>query len=293
MGSHRSARGFTIVELLVVICLIAVVSALLLPAVQHSRDAARRTQCKNNMKQIGLAFHNYHDVYQSFSPGWTQHHPQPGPETRYGWSVFVLPFVEQAPLYQRMDFQTQRAEPLQLFQSRIPTYRCPEDPSDEVNSQRGQFGTLNYSVNFGPIAPPRLVENGLAEFWPGQLPTPLKTYGLAFLNSKISIRDILDGSSNTFLAGERSATGGAAIWMGVRGNDFETDQVSACAPGHEINKSEAGFSSRHIGGAHFLMCDGAVRFVNEGIASGPGVDQQMPMYQRLSHRADGNVVDDF
>lgn len=293
MASHRPARGFTIVELLIVICLIAVISALFLPAVQHSRDAARLAQCKNNMKQLGLAFHNYHDVHRYFPPGWTQHHPQPGPQTRYGWSVFVLPFVEQAPLYQRMNFQTQQAEPLQLFQTRIPTYRCPEDPSDEVNSQRGQFGTLNYSVNFGPIAPPRLVENGLAEFWPGQLPTPLTAGGLGFLNSKIGVRDILDGTSNTFLAGERSATSAAAIWMGVRGNEFETDQVTACAPGHEINKSEAGFSSRHIGGANFLMCDGAVRFVNERISSGPGEQQAMKMYQRLSHRADGNVLEEF
>ena len=293
MTSRRTARGFTLIELLVVICLIAVVSALLLPAVQHSRDAARLAHCKNNMKQLGLAFHNYHDTFRFFPPGWTQHHPQPGPQTRFGWSVFVLPFVEQAAMYQRLDFQTQRAEPLELFQARIPTYRCAEDPSPDQNSQRGQFGTLNYSVNFGPVAAPRLVDNGLAEFWPGQLPTPLTSGGLAFLNSKIGVRDILDGTSNTFLAGERSVTSGAAIWMGVRGNEFETDQVTACAPGHEINKSESGFSSLHGGGAHFLMCDGAVRFVNEQIRSGPGVDQQMPMYQRLSHRADGNVLDAF
>ncbi len=289
----RPSRGFTLIELLVVICLIAVMSALLLPAVQHSRDDARRAHCKNNLKQFGLAFHNYHDTFNTFPPGWTQHHPQPGPETRFGWSVFVLPFVEQAAMYQRLDFHTQRAEPLELFQTRIPTYRCPEDPSVDVNSQRGQFGTLNYSVNFGPVAAPRLVDNGLAEFWPGSLPTPLKADGLAFLNSKIGIRDIRDGTSNTFLAGERSTTGGAAIWMGVRGNEFETDQVTDCAHGHEINASEAGFSSLHAGGAHFLMCDGTVRFINERIPSGPGVQQQMQTYQRLSHRSDGQVVGDF
>lgn len=293
MPQSRSTRGFTLIELLVVICLIAVVSALLLPAVQHSRDAARMAHCKNNLKQFGLAFHNYHDTFNTFPPGWTQHHPQPGPQTRFGWSVFILPFVEQAAMYQRLDFGAQRAEAQELFQTRIPTYRCPEDPSDDVNSQRGKFGTLNYSVNFGPVAPPRLMENGLAEFWPGQLPTSLKADGLAFLNSKIGVRDILDGTSNTFLAGERSATGGAAIWMGVRGNEFETDQVTACSPGHEINKSEAGFSSLHGGGAHFLMCDGVVRFVNERIPSGPGVAQKMPIYQRLSGRADGQIVEVF
>lgn len=293
MTKASSARGFTLIELLVVICMIAVLLTLLAPIVQRSRDAARVAQCKNNMKQLGLAFHNYHDTFLTFPPGWTQHHPQPGPQTRFGWSVFVLPFVEQAALYQRLDFQTQRAEPAAVFQTLIPTYRCPEDPSVNVNSQRGGFATLNYSVNFGPIAPPRLIENGLAEFWPGQLPTPLKANGLAHLNSKIAVRDIIDGTSNTFLIGERSATGGSAIWMGVRGNEFENDQVTDCAPGHEINKSEAGFSSRHVGGAHFLMCDGSVRFVNEQIPSGPGAMQQMPIYQRLSQRDDGQVIDDF
>jgi prepilin-type N-terminal cleavage/methylation domain-containing protein/prepilin-type processing-associated H-X9-DG protein len=283
----RSTRGFTLVELLVVICLIVVLSTICLPALQRSRDEARQAQCKNNMKQLGLAFHNYHDTFATFPPGWTQHHPQPGPQPRYGWSVFVLPFIEQGPLYQRLDFQTQQAEPLELFQTRIPIYRCPEDPSDDVNAQRGKYGTLNYSVNFGPVAPPRWLESGLAEFWPGQLPTPLKTDGLAYLNSRIAIRDILDGTSNTFLIGERSATSGAAIWMGVRGNEYETDQATDCGHGHEINASEAGFSSRHIGGAHFLMCDGAVRFVSEKTQSGPVVEEGMKLYQILSHRADG------
>ena len=293
MLQTRSTRGFTLIELMVVLCVIAVVSALLLPAVQHARDAARIAHCKNNMKQLGLAFHNYHDTFLAFPPGWTQHHPEPGAQTRFGWSVFVLPFVEQAAMYQRLDFQTQQAEPLALFQTRIPTYRCAEDPTPELNSQRGQFGTLNYSVNFGPVAPPRFLENGLSEFWPGVLPTPLKTGGLAFLNSKIGVRDIRDGTSNTFLIGERSANGGAAIWMGVRGNEFETDQVTDCAAGHELNKSEAGFSSLHAGGSHFLMCDGSVRFVNEQIPSGPGVEQQMPLYQRLSGRADSLPIGDF
>ena len=292
MTQSRS-RGFTLLELLVVIAIITVLLTLCLPAIQKARADARLTQCQNNMKQLGLALHNYHDACKTFPPGWTQHHPQPGPQTRYGWATLILPFIDQAPLYKRLDFSTQRAEPIDQFQSRLAAYRCPNDATDDVNSQRGNFGTMNYSVNFGPVAPPRLIENGLAEFWPGQLPTPLKTNGLAYLNSKIGVRDILDGTSNTFLIGERSAIGSAAIWMGVRSNEFETDQVTDCAPGHEINKSEAGFSSRHVGGAHFLMCDGTVRFVNEQIPSGPGTMQQMPLYQRLSGRADGLTVSDF
>ncbi|MFM9963381.1 MAG: DUF1559 domain-containing protein [Planctomycetaceae bacterium] len=293
MTQSRPTHGFTLIELLIVVALIAVLSALCLPAIQHARDEARRAHCRNNLKQFGLALHNYHDSHKVFPPGWTQYHPQPGPETRFGWTVFILPYIDQAPLYKQLNFGTQRAEPLSLFQTRLAAYRCPEDPSPDTNAQRGEFGTMNYSANFGPVAPPRWMANGLTEFWPGQAPTLTETNGLAFLNSRVSIREIRDGTSNTILVGERSATSGAAIWMGVRGNEFETDQVTDCSPGHEINSGDAGFSSRHIGGAQFVFCDGTVRFLNEKIESGPGEQQQMKTYQKLSHRADGNPIGDF
>ena len=293
MTQPRPPRGFTLIELLVVIALIAVLTTLCLPAIQHTRDEARKAQCQNNLKQLGLALHNYHAVNNVFPPGWTQHHPQPGPATCFGWAVFVLPYLDQVRLYKQFNFQTQRAEPLNLFQTRLAVYRCPEDPSPENNSQRGEFGTMNYSGNFGPVAPPRWMANGLTEFWPGQAPTLTETNGLAFLNSRVAVRDILDGTSNTLLLGERSVTGGAAIWMGVRGNEFETDQVTDCSPGHEINSGEAGFSSRHTGGANFLFCDGAVRFLSEKIESGPGDDQQLKTYQKLSHRTDGHPIAEF
>ena len=286
-------RGFTLIELLVVIALIAVLSALCLPAIQHARDEARKAQCQNNLKQLGLALHNYHDAHRVFPPGWTQYHPQPGPETRFGWAVFITPYIDQAPLYKQFNFQTQRAEPLNLFQTRLAAYRCPEDPSPDNNSQRANFGTMNYSGNFGPVAPPRWMADGLTEFWPGQAPTLLEANGLAYLNSRVAVRDILDGTSNTILAGERSATSGAAIWMGVRGNEFETDQVTDCSPGHEINSGDAGFSSRHGGGANFLFCDGTVRFLSAQIEAGPGEQQQMKTYQKLSHRSDGFAIGEF
>lgn len=286
-------RGFTLTELLVVMALIAVLTALCLPAIQRARDEARRVQCQNNLKQFGLALHNYHDVMKTFPPGWTQYHPQPGPEIRFGWAVLLSPFLDQAPLYKQLNFQIQRTEPLNLFQTRLAVYRCPEDPSPDINSQRGDFGTMNYSANFGPVAPSRWLVNGLTEFWPGQAPTLTETNGLAFLNSRVRVADIRDGTSNTILVGERSAIGGAAIWMGVRGNEFETDQVTDCSPGHEINSGEAGYSSRHTGGANFLFCDGAVRFLSEKLESGPGEQQQMKTYQKLSHRSDGFAIGQF
>jgi prepilin-type N-terminal cleavage/methylation domain-containing protein/prepilin-type processing-associated H-X9-DG protein len=293
MTRTRPVRGFTLMELLIVIAMIAVLLTLCLPAVQHARDEARKTQCQNHLKQMGLALHNYHDATKTFPPGWTQYHPQPGTETRFGWAVFISPYLDQAPLYKQLDFQTQRPEPLNLFQTRIAVYRCPEDPTDDLNSQRGGFGTMNYSGNFGPVAPPRWLHNGLTEFWPGQAATLAETNGLFFLNSAVRLRDITDGTANTILLGERSAQGGAAIWMGVRGNEFETDQVTDCSPGHEINSGGDGFSSRHQGGANFLFCDGRVVFLSEKIASGFDANGRRQPYQLLSHRSDGEVIVDF
>lgn len=293
MTHSRPPRGYTLTELLVAISLIVVLLTLCLPAIQHARQDARQTQCQNNLKQLGLALHNYHDAARTFPPGWTQHHPQAGPETRFGWAVFILPYLDQVVIYKRLNFQTQQPEPLALFQTRLAVYRCPTDPTADLNSQRGDFGTMNYSANFGPVAPPRWLHNGLSAFWPGQAPTPSTTFGLAFLNSLVRVSDIRDGTSNTILIGERSATSGAAIWMGVRGNEFENDQVTDCSPGHEINANEAAFSSRHGGGAHFLFCDGTVRFLSERIESGPGEEREMKTYQKLSHRSDGNPVGNF
>ena len=293
MTKSRTMHGFTIVELLIVIAVVAVLLTLCLPFVQHARNDARRLQCQNNLKQIGLALHNYHNVTKVFPPGWTQHHPLPGPQTRFGWSVFILPYMDQAPLYKRLEFQDQRAEPMATFQTRIVAYRCPSDPSGDINSACGDLGTMNYSGNFGPVAPPRWMGLGLDEFWPGSLPTPTKADGLAFLNSRVRIADISDGTSQTFLVGERSANSGAGIWMGVRGNEYESDQVTDCSPGRAINSGFGAFSSLHDGGANFLFCDGRVVFLSQQIESGSGEGQQMRTYQKLSHRSDGMTIGEF
>ena len=291
MNLSRLRRGFTLIELFVVIAVIAVLLTLCLPAVQHARDDARLAQCKNNLKQFALALHNYHDTTRSFPPGWTQHHPHPGPQTRFGWMVFILPYMDQVPLYKRLDFQSQRTEPLATFQMRLAAFRCPADSTPDTNALRDEFGTSNYSGNFGPVAAPRWTD-GMDEFWLGQLPTPLQTDGLAWLNSNVELRHIRDGTANTLLVGERSAASGAAIWMGVRGNEFESDQVTDCSPGHEINSGYGAFSSQHGGGANFAFCDGTVRFLSERIESGPAVPQ-MKTYQNLSHRSDGFGLGEF
>ena len=123
-----SRRGFTFVELLVVLAIVAVGLALTLPAVQHSIQDARRVHCTNNLKQLGLALHNYHDVYGLFAPGWISREGAPGLGGRVGWQVGILPFVDQAPLYNQIDFSKTSpieadGKPLKLFQTPLAIYR--------------------------------------------------------------------------------------------------------------------------------------------------------------------------
>ena len=132
-STNRKHRGFTLIELLVVIAIIAILIALLLPAVQQAREAARRTQCKNNLKQIGLALHNYHDVNRAFPPGWVPQLSSTGAvsntrRSSWAWSVFILPYIDQAPLFN------------QLTQTPVPVYpNFPVLPGDDLDRNLAAF----------------------------------------------------------------------------------------------------------------------------------------------------------
>jgi len=196
---RRRPRGFTLVELLVVIAIIGILVALLLPAVQAAREAARRMQCSNNLKQLGLALHNYHDTYKTFpaSPG------APTSETPSGryqqnwlaWSGLarLLPYVEQGPLHDRIDWnyrwdsdQGGSVNNTVVARARIPGYVCPSDPAADINYTANMSPT-SYGFSAGP-----------SSSWDPDQFRP----GIAALNTEVRIRDITDGTSNTIAMSE-------------------------------------------------------------------------------------------
>ena len=289
-------RGFSLVELLVVIGLIAIVISILLPAIQQSRQDARRAHCRNNLKQFGLALHNYHDTFNCFPPGWVSKEGDPGTGARIGWQTMILPFVDQAPLFNRINFHVPPSDahgkPLDMFQTAtITTFRCPADPAPALNPLRGDFGTSNYSGNYGHIAPPRLRPLGMSDVWPGSAVAPMTSSGIFARNSSVRIASITDGTSNTIVVCEKGFTSGAQIWAGVTDNGHEDDTLFDASHRSRINQGWTSASSRHGGGAHFVMCDGSVRFIADGIDSKPA--PELGTYQRIAAKSDGNVVGDF
>ncbi len=283
---HR--RGFTLIELLVVIAIIAILISLLLPAVQQAREAARRSSCKNNLKQVGLALHNYHDTHRTFPPGWVRGAADSSP----GWGTFtfLLPHLDQANLYNTLN-PGPAAMPSAAnanTQTVLSVYVCPSDTGPNINAALSSHGKSNYICVMGSNVAPSASAVG---------------DGLFYRHSSVRIRDITDGTSNTFAIGERYYDGAAGVssssriggvWVGTNGGGGRT-HVQDCRDisGNYINsatapsstESEYAFSSRHVGGAHFLLADGAVRFVSENLNGGT--------YADLATRDGGETIGEF
>ncbi|MEQ1827504.1 MAG: DUF1559 domain-containing protein [Pirellula sp.] len=220
----RSRQGFTLVELLVVIAIIGILVGLLLPAVQAAREAARRMQCSNNLKQIGLAMHNYHDAHRTLPPGWisslgltfnlaTQTGTGTNADGNWSWSAFLLPFIEQSNLYTQLNVGPVDARDALdnttlrlLLQTPVSVYRCPSDIAPATNDQRpvrSRAGT-NY-----PVATSNYVawNSGSRGYIPGEtsgVGATVDRAGLFTMNRSTRFGACTDGLSNTFLAGERA-----------------------------------------------------------------------------------------
>ena len=243
---RKRTRGFTLIELLVVIAIIAILIALLLPAVQQAREAARRTQCRNNMKQIGLALHNYHDVFQVFPTGCIPPPRDLSNPTRFianneswGWPVFILPQMDQAntsnalnvngnslfALLTRVTSQPRAVGVTELGQlfPPLPMFRCPSDTTGrslKAGMRRRHFDGAGNKYNTDNWwRPPTMNYIGVCGYKDHNRPNRYDrnpNNGMLYNLSRLTFGDIKDGASNTFMVGERNERCGAGTWIGNR-----------------------------------------------------------------------------
>lgn len=284
----RRQRGFTLIELLVVIAIIAVLIALLLPAVQQAREAARRTECKNKLKQIGLAMHSYHDALGRLPPGAI--HRNGAVVNELGWPVFILPYIDQAPLYSSVNFSLDAIASYDnvLSNKLMPGYLCPSaSQSKKFENGSTTLYTMHYygnggSKNFGAALPAyRCVGNGsnnectVAATAHGGY----SQEGIFSRNSSFGFTDILDGTSNTIMVFEisNSRTIAGADMVGFRRWPRGSGSTAAAAYKNIFNApnttgyngsdnfNDISMGSNHAGGCHILMCDGSVQFVSNNV----------------------------
>lgn len=305
-------RGFTLVELLVVIAIIGILIALLLPAVQAAREAARRAQCTNNLKQLGLALHNYHDIQKSLPSGVIQQassykptgYSNPTDVNGWAWSALILPFIEQAPLHEACGIG--RGVPIDLrlkeIQTPLSAYRCPSDVYPQTNKRKWTWENTASSVSAIPNYEPA-TSNYVA--MAGTNMTGWTNNGLFFRSSKIRFADVIDGTSNTIAVTERAGkvgqiVYGAAVWAGTCRNYDKDAYYDMFAQvyrpinwkGNESDGRHSSISSNHPGGALVVLLDGSTRFISETIEhnSSAAIDSTL---ERLGSRDDGQPIGEF
>ncbi|WP_417848443.1 DUF1559 domain-containing protein [Thalassoglobus sp.] len=303
----RRMDGFTLIELLVVIAIIAILVALLLPAVQQAREAARRTQCKNNLKQIGIAMHNYHEVNNGL------------PVAQYSccwgtWVVGIMPYIEQTALYDRYEKNRKYGIPsdtarynhsvnLPVVRTRFKTLSCP---SDLDNAPFSSITNHSYAVNFGNTGYAQQATLNGVTF--GEAPFRISGNNTPARNKRF--RDVTDGTSSTMMVAEVLQGQGrdlrGFLWWGdasqfttyLPPNSSAPDRIYSsyycnnqpeqnlpCAVSTTANPTMFGSRSNHVGGIQTVLVDGSTRFVSENIDLG--------LWRGLSTARGNEVIGDF
>ncbi len=277
-------RGFTLVELLVVIAIIGILVALLLPAIQAAREAARRAQCLNNLKQLGVALHNYHDALLVFPAGHTLHHAAPGYGDRFTWPVALWPYLEQEALYSQMDFRSDFGScytwNTPIMMTALASFQCPSDG----DSAFGHSCRVRNSY----------VSNTGIGYLRKQLPAAHQP-GVFQQNKYLKMRDITDGTSTTVGICEiikvREGYDYRGTWSYPEGCHYQHDRTpntripdevrNGMCPNADANHPEApcimtytdhvtrrillSARSRHPGGVQAMLMDGSAKFVSNSI----------------------------
>ncbi len=280
----RSLRGFTLVELLVVIAIIGILVSLLLPAVQAAREAARRMQCGNNLRQHGIALHNYHAARETFPPASLAHPDLPHPNSNYwSWSALILPYVEQSTIHRRINFNYSYSslQNQQVIKNPLSFYQCPSAPPNqlitcckgipgEADAAESKYAavTTYESDSIDPSA------RGIDK--PERAKPGRGTLGVMINHRGARVAQIRDGTSQTLMVAERDSDQADRVDMP---SDYcpnlncfiglpwasENQATTAYGINGDAHHSQRGVNSHHSGGAQFLFADGHVAFLSESI----------------------------
>ncbi|MBN2292476.1 MAG: DUF1559 domain-containing protein [Pirellulales bacterium] len=304
-------NGFTLVELLVVIAIIGILIAMLLPAVQAAREAARRMQCCNNFKQAAVALHNYESSNKSFPVGWRHAEYECGLNfffEGFGWGAYLLPYAEQNDIYDNLlhngTWPARYKDPtnghLNAGGATIDTFLCPSDPQTEPRVEvtnlfdngdpaaggKDDHGRSNMAGAASSIDYTCSTRLGITS----RRPDP-QADGVLRGWAPVKIRDISDGTSNTVLIGEVTGAG-PGTWSGFKWTSGAVVDASGginglgtIPGGGTWAGNDSGFSSYHSGGCHFAMADGSSRFVSEDI--------EQATLERIVARNDGEMPGEF
>lgn len=287
--------GFTLVELLVVIAIIGILVGLLLPAVQAAREAARRMQCSNNIRQLGIAMHNYESAYKRLPSGWVDSGPEGEPG--WGWSAGLLAFMEGSNIHHNIDFRLpiEDAHHDLVRTTVVSTFLCPSDTGlnifeiAEGDGHHHHRGSADESIDEDGEKLFRIAKsNYVAMFGTFELEdAPYHGNGMFFGNSRIKFRDVTDGLSNTIMIGERSSHLGQSIWHGNIPEAAEPHARILGVSDHAPNSTHGHFEdfrSYHTGGVNFMRADSSVNFLSE--------NTDADVYRAMSTRAGGEVFSD-